>query len=105
MLLVIPGAELGLAERHVATFNACWCGDLKAGRVACRTLLDPLGEPLLDTFRELPFSELVSAFADSRLARPGYRNDWEAFTLPDCRRRQRLPIFAVRSRPSSPICS
>jgi len=83
MLLVIPGAELGLAERHVATLNACWCGDLRAGRVACRKLVDPLGEPLLDTFRELPFSELVSAFADSRLARPGYRNDWEAFTLPD----------------------
>jgi FAD/FMN-containing dehydrogenase len=83
MILVIPGAELGLAERHVATLNACWCGDLQAGRVACRTLVDPLGQPLLDTFRELPFSELVSAFADSRLARPGYRNDWEAFTLPD----------------------
>jgi FAD/FMN-containing dehydrogenase len=83
MLLVIPGAELGLAQRHVATLNACWCGDLKTGRVVCRTLVDPLGEPLLDTFRELPFSELVGAFADSRLARRGYRNDWEAFTLPD----------------------
>ncbi len=83
MLLVIPGAQLGLAECHVATLNACWCGDAEVGRVACRTLVDPLGEPLLDTFRELPFSELVSTFADSRLARPGYRNDWEAFTLTD----------------------
>ena len=83
MILVISGAELGLAERHVATLNACWCGDPQEGRVVCRTLVDPLGEPLLDTFRELPFSELVSTFADSRLARPGYRNGWEAFTLPD----------------------
>jgi FAD/FMN-containing dehydrogenase len=64
-----------LRGRPVALFGVCWVGDPERGR----TVLQPItsyGPALVDSVREMPYTELQSMFDQG--SRPGFGNVWRS---------------------------